>query len=602
MSDVALLEDIASLAPNEIQLTVLADMRLVISPQEIARAGEHNSAYFNIVQQPVSLDGLPCRAEIKCADGTTFYVLVTDGAFLLTNDITIHGTGNLQLVYADGAVSHKTQIAQYYVAQSIYAVDPSSPDYVDGLAQLTLAAFANVTYDQAGSLLAFYNVAMQPRGSVTISGGGAGGGLDETQANLLYLRRDSANAMDASVLVRGPNRGVSFDFEASASAVYSDGTLLILRRPAGNAEVVIENNNGATGSRSAIVTQASGDVRYLTQTGADLRYLLRTGGQMTGPLVTAGGSGLANMGLAIGDNATGFYRAGNVLVIGVSGSMVAQLFVDSWMMTVALNMALQRIYNLADATADTDALNRRTGDVRYLQPATADARFLQLAGGTMAGTLTTKPGTGANDLGIAIGDGGTGFYRAGAATGADLMVMAAGYPMLVLTGTREAVIAGPLSLSMNRIFNLADPGLPNDAATKGYVDSQQIARSLLMEAPGDVGPIGTPTFQNFMPVNYSIPRGGNSRIMVSAILDCATGGEAQIVIAGVRIDVYPTVVRRAFLYAVGGQCAGICVQFVLDVAGTSIGPFNVQVANVGNQNNYTVLAGSQVVVQDLGPR
>jgi hypothetical protein len=595
----SVLDDV--LALNEIQLTVLDNMRLALYPQEIARAGEHNSAYFRIVQQPPGLADLPCRAEIKCADGTTFYILVTDGAFLLTNDITIHGTGNLQLVYADGAVSHKTQIAQYYVAQSIYAVDPSSPDYVDGLAQLTLAAFANVTYDQAGGLLAFYNAAMQPRGSVTISGGGAGG-IDEAAADLLYLRRDGGNVMDASVLVRGPNRGISLDFEASASAVYSDGTLLILRRPAGNAEVVIENNNGAVGSRSAIVTQASGDLRYLTQTGADLRYLLRTGGQMTGPLVTAAGSGLTNMGLAIGDNATGFYRAGNVLVLGVSGSMVAQLFVDSWMMTVALNMALQRIYNLADATADTDALNRRTGDVRYLQPATADARFLQLTGGTLSGTLTTKPGTGANDLGIAIGDGATGFYRSSAGTNADLMTTVAGFPMLVLTGTREAVIGGPLSLSGNRIFNLADPGLPNDAATKGYVDSQQIARSLLMEAPGDVGPIGTPTFQNFMPVNYSIPRGGNSRIMVSAILDCATGGEAQIVIAGVRIDVYPTVVRRAFLYAVGGQCAGICVQFVLDVAGTSIGPFNVQVANVGNQNNYTVLAGSQVVVQDLGPR
>src|SRR5215472_4590693 len=112
-----LLEDV--LALNEVQLTVLDNMRLAIYPQEIARAGEHASAYFRIVQQPEGLAGLPCRAEIKTADGETFYVLVSDGTFILTRDITVHGTGTLQLVYADGTVDHRTQLAPYYVAQSL---------------------------------------------------------------------------------------------------------------------------------------------------------------------------------------------------------------------------------------------------------------------------------------------------------------------------------------------------------------------------------------------------------------------------------------------------------------------------------------------------
>ena len=85
-------------AIDEIELTVLSDMRLAIYPQEIARAGEHNSATFRIVKQPATLDGLPCRAEIKTADGSLFHVLVTNGTFRLTNDITIIGgdTFNVQ--------------------------------------------------------------------------------------------------------------------------------------------------------------------------------------------------------------------------------------------------------------------------------------------------------------------------------------------------------------------------------------------------------------------------------------------------------------------------------------------------------------------------
>jgi hypothetical protein len=524
MSDVALLEDIASLAPNEIQLTVLADMRLVISPQEIARAGEHNSAYFNIIQQPVSLDGLPCRAEIKCADGTTFYVLVSDGAFLLTNDITIHGTGNLQLVYADGAVSHKTQIAQYYVAQSIYAVDPSSPDFIDGLAQLQGLAFANVTYDNPSGLLAFYNINMIPLGSVLIAGG-TGGVPDVPDVPGAYARTRTGGG-DAAWTDFLTLRVAGLD-----SPAFQGSPTLTPTPIAGTASPVLANTEFVARD-----------------------FLPRSGGQLSGPLICTTGGSLTNMGLAIGDNATGFYRSGNVLVLGISGAFILQYTVDSMMMAAQIVMGNQRITTLADATADQDALNRRTGDARYLQPTAADQRYLQLTGGTLSGTLITRPGGGANDLALAIGDPNTGFHRGAAGgAGADLMFLVAGFPLMVLTGTREAIFTGPVSMGLNKIFNIADatqandalnlqtgdrrylqmsggnmagplglyapPTLPNDAVPKQYVDdavagvSAPSAFRTNAYLPNEL--TLTTTAQTFLDINFPMPPTGLRNILVT---------------------------------------------------------------------------------------
>src|SRR5215831_485487 len=183
---------------TEIELTVLDNMRLALYPQEIARAGEHNSAFSRIIQQPAELATLGCRAEIKTADGATFYVLVTDGSFQLTSDITVHGTGSLQLVYGDGSVDHRTQIAQYWVAPSLFAVDPSSPEYQDGLAQLTAAAFCHVDLTQ--SALVFTNYAGVEVGRVQLPG-------SVEDLNNLYLRLDGANQMAGTVQINGANRG-----------------------------------------------------------------------------------------------------------------------------------------------------------------------------------------------------------------------------------------------------------------------------------------------------------------------------------------------------------------------------------------------------------
>jgi hypothetical protein len=337
--------------------------------------------------------------------------------------------------------------------------------------------------------------------------------------------------------------------------------------------------------------------RYADALMPDLNpYLRRDGGQMTGPLVTTSGTGLTNPGLAIGDNATGFYRSGNVLIIGVSGSMVAQLFVDDWMMTVPLNMALQRIYNVANATADTDALNRRT----------ADARYLRRDGGTMDGTLITVPGTGQNDLGLGIGDGNTGFYRAGSGTGADLMLLVAGYPMLILTGTREAVISGPLSMALNRIFNLAAPTLANDAATKNYVD-QRRATTVAYMMTADLA-LAADFRAIMLPTGYNIPRGGNSRVMVTLVGGLRFGSGNQIGMAQVRLTP-GNIVHNIFAYSVADganvEGSGVNLSLMVDVTGANP-QIGLEIRQLGG-TSAMVLAGSTsdpqrtiVTIQDLG--
>lgn len=254
-----------------IQLTVLDDMRLFIYPAEVARDAEHNSATFRIARQPSSLDGFVCRAEVQTSQGTN-YRLVENGEFVLTADIAVQGINTLQLIYSDGAqIVRKTYQAPFHVSRSINAVDPSDPDFENGLAQLQQAAFADAIGSSTG--IEFYNIAEQPLKFVPWPAG-SGGGLDEATANLLYLRQD--------------------------------------------------------------------------------------GGQMRGPLITMGGGSVTNPGLAIGDNATGFFRAGNTLLLSVGGALFAQWLQSpaSVMFTVPLNMATYPINNVGAPATPTDAANR----------------------------------------------------------------------------------------------------------------------------------------------------------------------------------------------------------------------------------------------------
>jgi hypothetical protein len=546
---------------SDISLTVLNDMRLMITPEEVARDSEHNSAVFRVVAQPSSLDALACRAEVMTSGGTT-YRLVENGEFSLTNDIAVRGLGRIQLVYSDGVdVTRKTSVAGFHVTGSLNAVDESAPGFGDGLAQLQGRCFAEAQI--AGTTLNFYNLGGQLVSSVT----SPAGGVEEVPAgNGAYAR-----------------------FRGAGGTSWQDFTTL------GVAGLFSPQFTGNPTAPTPVA--GTSDTTLATTQYVYRDFLPRAGGQMSGPLIAASGGSLTNMGLAIGENSTGFYRTGNVMVLGVSGAFILQYTVDSMMMAAQIIMGNQRITTLADATQDQDALNRRT----------ADARYLPRSGGALTGTLTTVPGTGQNNLGLGIGDGNTGFYRNGPGAGADLMTLVGGYPILMLTNARDVLINGPLNMGTNRIMAVGDATAATDALNLQTGDARYgRAPSLVVNLPGNQTFTGA-TFVNLMPITFAIPRGGNSRIQVSVVLDCSLPGDSQIAVTGVACDSAPGTIRRGFLYQLNGACNGVVAQFVFDVAGTSVGPFNVQCANLstgpgGGAVSWTALAGSQAVVTDLGPR
>ena len=344
---------------SDISVAVLEDMRLHIAPQEVARDAEHNSATFRIVSQPSSLDALACRAEIQTDDGTT-YRLVEDGAFALTNDIAVRGLGKLQLVYSDGVdVMRKTSIATFHVSPSLNAVDPSAPGFGDGLAQLQSAAFTSVVDPPPGGDVAtFFNINGNPVAVLRFPPSAVGGDLTEDRANGLYLRLSGLGMMQGSVGISGPNRGIVWEDSGVQGALYSTGTQLVLRLPTGNPPFLIENNSGDAGTRTPVLTQQSGDARYLTSEGANLTYLRRDGGQMTGPFISQLGTSLTNLGLSIGDNSTGFWRTSGFLILSVGGSLALQWSPTEMFMGQPINMATQRITNVGAPTVATDAANR----------------------------------------------------------------------------------------------------------------------------------------------------------------------------------------------------------------------------------------------------
>lgn len=344
-----------------VEVAVLNDMRLLIAPVEIARGGEHNSATFRIIQQPASLDGYVCRAEVETSEGTT-YRLVTNGEFSLTSDIAVPGIGSLQLVYSDGAaVIRKTYPARFHVTRSLNAVDESDPEYQNGLAQLQSAAFAQVRSPGPGDtfpVATFLNISGQPVGILSFPPG-QGAGLDEPAANLLYVRQDGTSVMSGDLRMVGSTADAPIGiYIGGRFAQVRWENALQLRRGQAGEPVQVANNDGS--QASAIVTEASGDARYLREINANSLYLALSGGQMGGPLITATGTGLTNPGIGIGDNSTGFYRAGNTLLLSVGGALYAQWLQApaSVMFTVPLNMATYPITNVGAPNAATDAANR----------------------------------------------------------------------------------------------------------------------------------------------------------------------------------------------------------------------------------------------------
>jgi hypothetical protein len=332
--------------------------------------------------------------------------------------------------------------------------------------------------------------------------------------------------------------------------------------------------------------------RYADSLVPDLSpYLARSGGQMTGPLIVAPGTGVTNPGLAIGDNSTGFYRTGNVVVPVVSGQMIMQWFYDSIMLTVPLNAATQRIYNLADATADADALNRRVGDARYLGK----------SGGQMTGDLTMSSGTN-----IALAQNPTVDTHAAPKIYVDQQVGGrltqtqadARYLQMVAGG----IVQGPVQF-------LSPPVVANDAVTKGYVD-QRRAVSLLVDLLTDV-PVTGSAWTTLYTTTYAIPRAGTSRVMVSVNVNTKNPTQpGGLILFGARILNNPQ--RQIFGYSYGGpgnQSSGFSVDLFLVVNGNNP-TITIQIASLdagaGSPMGFTVVGGggddrSQILIADMGP-
>jgi hypothetical protein len=339
--------------------------------------------------------------------------------------------------------------------------------------------------------------------------------------------------------------------------------------------------------------------RYADSLVPDLSpYLNRAGGQMTGPLITSSGTGVTNPGLAIGDNGTGFYRTGNVVIPVVSGQLVMQWFVDNIMLAVPLNAGVQRLYNVADATADADALNRRTGDGRYLTPALADARYLGKSGGQMTGDLSMSPGAD-----IFLAQNPTTQMQATPRIYVDEQVSGrltqaqadARYLQMVAGGT----VQGPVQF-------LSPPVMPTDAVTKGYVD-QRRAVSLLIEIMLDI-PVTGGFWTTLYTTAYPIPRGGSSRVMASVNVNTKDPSQAgQVILFAVRIQNNPE--RHIFGYSFNAtQSTGFSVDLFTNVNGNNP-TITIEIATLNTGQppiGFTVVGGggtdrSQILIADMGP-
>lgn len=321
-------------------------------------------------------------------------------------------------------------------------------------------------------------------------------------------------------------------------------------------------------------------------------YLLRSGGVMTGALQVPNGD--ANqVALGIGSASTGFWRTGETIILALNASALAVFATTEFQFGAPINMVSRHITQLATPTANDHAANKLYVDTAF--GAINLDNYLLRSGGQMTGPLIAQAGTNNTNLGVAIGDNSTGFWRSGT-----FLIAVLGGGTVWQSSLTEMMMAVRLNMATQSITNVGAPAANGDAANKQYVD-QRRALPVVIVVPSEVGPISTTAFANLAPINYTIPRGGNSRILINVMLDCQTPSDSQIVIAGVRIDLLAADVRRTMLYRANGACGGISTQFVMDVTGTAMPTMNVQVAMLGGTPSYNVQAGSQIVVTDLGP-
>jgi hypothetical protein len=125
------------------------------------------------------------------------------------------------------------------------------------------------------------------------------------------------------------------------------------------------------------------DLNAAIANSAGSNAVLKTGDTMTGNLQLPYGT-LPAPALGIGPaDGTGFSRAVNTITLSVQGTLVGSLFSNALQFNQTLFMLNNRIQQVADATAATDAMNQQTGDARYA-PTGAGTNASLLTSGTVA--------------------------------------------------------------------------------------------------------------------------------------------------------------------------------------------------------------------------
>jgi hypothetical protein len=336
-------------------------------------------------------------------------------------------------------------------------------------------------------------------------------------------------------------------------------------------------------------------------------YLDKAGGQMTGPLITRDGGSAANPGLAVGENSTGFYRTGGgqgLLVTTVSGQIVMQLQPVIAAFFIQLDMGANRVSNVGDATADTDALNRRTADARYAPAGVGGGDFLPLSGGNMTGDISMVGTTGPPAMAK------LNLY----VRGASLAWSEVDNAIVFTKGTGNY----PLFVRSNDGSN-PQPILDQTLGDARYLQLTQAdnlrAKPVVYNVPADIVIPGSGDWTQIANIPCTLPPrpGVTSLLMVS--VNCNLKGVNNVAGIGARVPISPTPEQRIFGFGgtVTDPSAGFSVNFFVTPA-ASVTTLNVAVQlnafpiTGGSPISYTVAGGnvlvldrSQIVIVDLGP-
>jgi hypothetical protein len=333
-------------------------------------------------------------------------------------------------------------------------------------------------------------------------------------------------------------------------------------------------------------------------------YLSRAGGQMTGPLISMAGGGPTNPGIALGDNSTGFYRSGNLLVTTVSGQIVMQIQPTITAFFISVNLTGKPLNAVGDPVLPDDALNLRTGDARYAPIGAGGGDFLPLTGGNMTGDInlvgTTGPTVPAK-LNLYV-------------RGASLAWSEADNAIVFIKGTGNY----PLVVRANDGTN-PQPILDQTQGDARYLQLTQVdslrAKPVVYNVPADINIPGSGDWTQIANIPCTLPPrpGVTSMLMVS--VNCNLKGVNNVAGIGARVPISPTPEQRIFGFGgtVTDPSAGFSVNFFVTPA-AGVTTLNVAVQlnafpiTGGAPVSYTVAGGnvlvldrSQIVIVDLGP-